>query len=273
MKRLITICAVVGILLTASANVKAAVVDPCLYLQFDGLDGATTTVDSSPHLHPITLLGTPAPQAQLDTAFKPVPPVGNVSSLLLDGSNDYATSPDSADWDIVASNADNWTVDFYVRLDTHAGTTGLMGQGSDSSNRWAIRNVHNSGLTFLVRVGTSEVINTGFGGEITDSDWHWIALCKVGPEYAIYKDGNQVNYTNDTSTANFTGLLNIGRTYGPSYYYTDGNMDEVRIWHANVFDAAPNSGKTDTIANIPEPATICLLGLGALSLLRRKRSV
>jgi len=264
MKRLITICAVMGILLTASADVKA-VLDTRLMLHFDGNDAATTTFDSSPPNHSITLTG----GAQLDTFYQ----AAGTASLLLDGSNDYASSPDSTDWDIAASATNDWTVDFYVRLDTHSATTGLMGQGLDNNNRWAIRNVHGSGLTFLVRSSSSEVINTGFGGEITDSNWHWIALCKVGPEYAIYKDGTQVNYTTDTSTANFTGALNIGRTYGPSYYYTDGNMDEVRIFYGNPFDASPNSGKTDIITNIPEPATISLLGLGVLSLLRRKRSV
>ncbi|MGA1979032.1 MAG: LamG-like jellyroll fold domain-containing protein [Sedimentisphaerales bacterium] len=277
MKRLlITICVVVGMLLTVNVDVKA-VIAPSLWLQFEGPDGQTTTVDSSANAHTIALLGTPAPQAQLDTDYHAV----GAASLLLDGSNDYATAAPttSPDWDICASNTDNWTISFYVRLDTHAGTTGLMYQGTDASNRWAIRNVHGNGLLFSVMSSASDVISTGYGREITDSDWHWIALCKIGDgsssRYALYNDGNQANYTSDPDTRDFTGLLNIGRTSGPgtSYYYTDGNMDEVMIYHDNVFGANPNSDKTDHITNIPEPATIALLGLGALSLLRRKRSV
>ncbi|MCJ7730036.1 MAG: PEP-CTERM sorting domain-containing protein [Sedimentisphaerales bacterium] len=271
MKKLITICVAIGILLTVSANVKGALIaDPCLLLHFDSTtDGQTTTVDSSPHVHTIALV----PQAQLDTAYQAV----GTASLLLDGSGDYATAAPttSADWDIVASNADNWTVDFYVRLDNHSTIEGLMYQGSNASNRWAIRHYGsgtNRGFIFTVMSSMSEVISTGYGGEITDSDWHWIALCKVGSNYAIYKDGTQVNYTPDTSTANFTGLLNIGRTTSAiGYYYTNGNMDEVRIFHANVFGAAPNSGKTDFI-NIPEPATMALFGLGSLALLRKRRA-
>src|SRR5687768_4015081 len=61
-----------------------------LLCDFDGTDAATTAPDESPVGRALTFVG----NAQIDTAqFK-----YGVSSLLLDGSGDYVTAPDSTDW-------------------------------------------------------------------------------------------------------------------------------------------------------------------------------
>jgi hypothetical protein len=71
-------------------------------------------------------------------------------------------------------------------------------------------------------------------------------MCKVADEYAIYKDGNQVTYIQDTSTGTIAGDLYIAaRGSGANYF--DGYLDEIRIDHSNIFGASPNTGKTDTI--------------------------
>ncbi|MCJ7730035.1 MAG: LamG domain-containing protein [Sedimentisphaerales bacterium] len=256
MKKLITICVVVGLLLIVSANVKGAM-DPCLLLHFDGTDGQTTTVDSSGQGHSISLFN----GAKLDTSTK-APVVGGTASLLLDGSNDYGTLLSSPDWDIFASNTDSWTTDFYVKHDTLPGNQVYLSRWEPP--RWLMS--YEGGLELWGNFGP--VLSPA--GAISDSEWHWIAFCKVGDKYALYKDGQQVNYTQNSGTATINAPLYIG-CYLESAGFFDGHMDELRIFHANVFDANPSSGLTDTIIYIPEPATIGLLGLGALSLLRRKR--
>jgi len=254
MKKLTTICALVGVLLTASADVKATV----LSLNFDGADGATTTVDSSPNGHtPINFFG----NAQLDTAEKK----SGSASLLLDGSGDYLTIADSPDWDVLADAADDWTIDFWVQQHSY-GYQYYLGQRQGGTQRWAI--YYENGLGFYSGFG----ISLAPAEPISDSDWHWIAFCKVADEYAMYKDGRQINYTKTSAVGDITGILEIG-TYATMYCF-DGRMDKLRITHSNTFDASPNEYKTDTIVfHSPEPATIALLGLGALGLLRRKRKM
>ncbi len=256
MKKLITICLVAGVLLMWSVDANAAV-NKRLSLHFDGLDGATSTVDTSPQNHTVTFRGT----AQLDTAYK----AAGSASLLLNGNSDL-TSADSTDWDILASNTDNWTIDFYVKQNTQ-GYQYYLSQQQGGPLRWGMYYDNGVGL-----YGGSSGVSLSPAGKITDNNWHWIALCKVSDTYAVYKDGKQVSYTKTSSTGNYDGPLYIG-SYAGTYDFS-GNMDELRIIHDNLFGAAPTAGLTNTISYVttPEPATVALLGLGALSLLRRKRS-
>lgn len=272
-RSLMKICLVVVILLLiVSANVRGGVIaDPCLWLQFEGADGQATTVDSSIQNHSVSFFG----NAQLDTAYQKV---GN-SSLLLDGTGDYATLPDSADWDILTSNTDDWTIDFYVRQDGYSGNECYLSHGTGPSNpRWYLyyNTTEEKGLAFIA--GPSHSTTTismspqaGTSDEISDSEWHWIVFAKVGTEYALYLDGAQVNYTLDNDNVDASGELKVGQMIGFAGANLGGNMDELRIFHCNVFGAVPNSGLTDTII-IPEPATIALLGIGMLFLKRRSTS-
>ena len=242
-------------LLIASADVKATV----LLLHFDGEDGAKTTVDSSPSGHtPIDFFG----DAELDIAEKK----WGSASLLLDGNGDYLTIADSPDWDILANAADDWTIDFWVRQDS-SGYQYYLGQNQGGTLRWGM--YYDNGLGFYSGFG----ISLAPAEPISDSNWHHIAFCKVADEYAMYKDGQQINYTQTSSVGDYDGILEIG-AYGTSYSF-DGHMDELRIANSNAYDASPQSDCSDTIevptGPIPEPATICLLGLGCLALIRRKR--
>lgn len=253
--KLITICAVVGMLLTVSADVKGAPpADPCLWLQFEGADGATATVDSSPHNHaPITFNGS----AQLDTAYQVV---GYAS--LLNGGSDYLTIDDvPADWNITANTTDSWTIDFFVRHNAHSAYDSYLVCKESKSLYWRITH-EPAGLGFY-SPGSGVVLANA--APITDPNWHWVALCKVGNEYGMYKDGQQINYTG-TGSGSIVGTLSIG-----GLYFLDGNMDELRITHGNLFDAAPNADMEDFIQyNVPEPATMALLTLGGLAMLRRR---
>ncbi|MCK4579386.1 MAG: LamG domain-containing protein [Candidatus Marinimicrobia bacterium] len=206
--------------------------------------------------HIPTFVGT----AQLDTAVKK----WGAASALFDGDSDYITFPDSADWDLVGSNADNWTIDFWVKHVDHAGTESYIGQseGAAPTNYWVIIHDNGNGLKLQVYSGGGAIIDTGFGGEITDTDWHHIALCKVADEYAIYLDGAQVNYVQDSSTDTFTAPLVIGATdfTGSFTNFFNGNMDEPRIQKSNYFGAVPVVGLTDTIT-VPTAAYSVSIGL------------
>jgi hypothetical protein len=275
MKKVMTFCAAIGMLLTAGIDVKGVIINPCLMLHFDGNRGQTTTVDSSLQNHsPINFYG----NAQLDTADKE----NGSASLLLGGKGDYLTIPDSPDWDICGSKADNWTIDFWVKMATakHSGNEFFATQCENSKNQWSLFTLSNGDIQFQMMSNGKQKINVVTPArEIKDTDWHWIALCKVGSLYGIYLDGQQVAYTKDTDTDIFAAPLTIGGAgYDTKKYGLAGHLDEFRITHGNLLDAFPNAYRTNKIEDppcsvVPEPATIALLGLGALSLLRRKRGI
>jgi len=210
-----------------------------LLLHLNGEDGATSTIDSSPSGHSISFYG----NAQLDTAEKKF----GISSLLLDGSLDYLTIPDSPDWDICGSASDNWTIDLWVKHSIYDNDVAYCGQYEDANNRWTFgyNGASNAHVLYFKSNGVG-IILTPPGGIISDTNWHHVALCKVGSKYAIYLDGVQVNYLDDSSIDTLAGDLYIGRNPIGAYDF-NGHMDEIRITHDNAFNASPNSEKTDTI--------------------------
>lgn len=218
-----------------------------LLLHLNGADGATSTTDASPSGHTITFIGT----AQLDTAQKQW---GN-ASLLVNGDSDNLTIPNSADWAICGSSTDDWTIDFRVKHTDHVSAEFYIEQYEGDDNRWGLWHFDGSGLNFFLSSGGSQVIETNTGGEITDTNWHHIALCKVGSLYGIYLDGTQVCYVDDASTDTLAGTLYIGRRGHASANYFDGHIDEMRIQHSNYFEAAPanafGNGETPDTITVP----------------------
>lgn len=207
---------------------------PALLLHCDGADGGTIFKDSGGTGHTVIDRG----GVQTDTAQKKF----GVSALLFDNIGDYFAFSDHADWDI----STNWTVDFWVKHAAGLLTDYYVAQYENTNNYWALYHSNITGLNFSVVSGGSTIVSVSGTGVITDTDWHHIALCKVGNEYGIYKDGTQISHTSDADTDTFAGELYVG-TLGAGAYFIEGWMDEIRIVQANVFCAAPVSGKTDII--------------------------
>lgn len=211
------------------------------YLYSSGSGTETSIIVDSNITSPHTEVQTFA-DAQLDTAQKK----WGTASLLFDGTGDYLSAPDHADWDIAGSNSDNQTIDLQARFNTHVTQMGLVTQAEDASNLWRLFHsgtTPGEGLYFAVISGGTWETITGYGGggagDITDSNWHHIAMCKVGPLYAIYLDGAQINYGWSTFTDTFAGPLYVGQRNSDHYF--DGHIDELRVQADNYFTAAPNS--------------------------------
>ncbi|MFC1808844.1 LamG-like jellyroll fold domain-containing protein [Candidatus Omnitrophota bacterium] len=168
-----------------------------------------------------------------------------ISSFLFNGSSDKIEFADSADWDVVGSDADNWTIDLQVKHSDHAGNECYICQHEDANNYWTLQHVHATGLQFIVQSGGGALI-TCSGGEITDINWHHVAMCKVADEYGIYLDGTQVAYVQEAGDSDtFSGSLFIAAFSGSNWFA--GHMDEIRIQASNYFNAAPNATPDDTI--------------------------
>jgi hypothetical protein len=229
-----------GINSTLSSNLSFGS-GAALILHLDGADGVMTSTNAG--TSPARPLFNS--DVELDTAaYK----FGSASAKFGGTRYDYITMPDNPDWDIGTSSSDDWTIDLWVKHADHTGTEIYITQFQDGNNFWNLRHEHGNGLKFWwhsTQAGTKEV-NTGFGGEISDADWHHIALCKVGSKYAIYKDGAQVAYVDDVDThPSFNGVLYLGSNTSASAF--SGHLDEVRIHKGNYFNADPNVGQTDTI--------------------------
>jgi hypothetical protein len=208
-----------------------------LLLYFNGENGATVFPEAA-RGHGFTAVGT----AQVSTANKK----WGTGSLLLDGNSDGIISPDSGDWDVVRSNTENRTIHLWVKHVDHAGEEYYIEHHQGTSYNWHLRHLHGSGLQFRVRSVGAIILSTSFGGEITDTDWHHVALVKVGSKYGVYLDGQQVGYTEDSSTALFSGNLVVGY-YGAGGNWLNGNIDEIQIWNSNIFKGSPKPDNSDTI--------------------------
>ena len=207
-----------------------------LLLHFDGADAAQATSDSSESGHSITFDN----QAELDTAEKK----WGTASLLLDGTGDSVHAGDSADWNIVAPTG-NITVDFWVKHDDHAGDEMYFSQYTGATDFIYFYNSHGNYLRFWVYDGGATVIQVD-GTEISDTDWHHIALIRVVDDWQIYVDGAaNGNAQDENHTVDNGGDLYLGGVTGGSYSF-DGHIDEFRVQHSNYFGADPTNG-SDTI--------------------------
>lgn len=172
------------------------------------------------------------------------------SAEFTSGSSTYLSMADHADWDIGGSLVDNWTIDFWIKLKTIVGGTphAFISQREDGSNEWHIQIYPGTDWGFRITSGASPYVTleesdtSGFAVGV----WYHIAVCKVGSDWGLYKDGVQKAYASQSSTDTFGAALEIGRM-GALGRYLNGFMSEMRIINSNPFSASPVVGLTDTI--------------------------
>ena len=163
-----------------------------------------------------------------------------------------------------------------------AGTQGIDRSVGFTWSLWA--NVNSSNLT---DTGADCIIGTRNGGtwhkidlagtsnwagvsypNLADDTWHHIAYVGDSTSVRIYIDGELKGTDTSTPTTTFNGPLEIG---GTSRYTEDttGLMSDVAIWNE-----ALTLDRIQALAAggpVPEPATMALLGIGGLLVLRRRR--
>ena len=149
------------------------------------------------------------------------------NGFTLDGVNQALRANDSSDWDLFASSGDA-TISFWTKLDTHSTDEYFIAHRQNSNASWYILHSHGNGLRFVLYAG-SLLVDTGFGGEITDTNFHHILLSKIGNDYKLYKDNSVVASVTDSSTAELSGYLYIGQV-DTGAGNVDGQIDEVGIW-------------------------------------------
>jgi hypothetical protein len=111
---------------TITDSVVTSTVETVLLCHFEGDDGTTTIIDSSTTGHTMVANG----DAQIDTAQKTF----GSASLLLDGTGDYVSSADHADWDF---GSGDFSIDAWIRFNTvSVNTYTILSQATDSDNHY-----------------------------------------------------------------------------------------------------------------------------------------
>lgn len=208
---------------------------------FDCTDGDSDALDEncdSSGAHSITWEGT----SQCDS--------GNTkfdNTLLLDGDSDYLVLSDSDDFDMWSSTSSIWTVDFWMKMDATNVHYFIFCQQEDSTNQWRMAyDGPSNRLELQTKVSDSWDV-LARAGQISDTNWHHVAIIKDGSAVGVYLDGTQVSYDTHTATRNYAADLWIGHDQIDEVIWFDGNLDEIRFQNSDYFDASPNSTPDDSI--------------------------
>lgn len=157
-----------------------------LQCNFDGADAATTYTSEDTGLRSATFNS----GAQLDTAQSAF----GTASLLLAGTDDYVSFPDSVDFDLAAAD---FTIEFRVRFNGDPGTANMqfinhyLSTGDERA--WMVRLVNNA-LTFTYSTDGTAVGTTTFSGawNPVTAQWYHVAVCRTGTTCTAYVDGAQI---------------------------------------------------------------------------------
>ena len=207
--------------------------DPLWYykvigLHCDGTNGSTTFTDVTGKT--VTANG----NAQISTAQYPSL-TGKTSSGYLDGTGDYLSVPDSADWSF---GTGNFTVKARVRFDSsNPSYQTIASQYNTTSNWWFLRKEENTNnkLTTYFRTGGTVMANyimTSSWSSWAADTWYEIELVRSGSSIYIFIDG--VSQTLTATVAVSTN--NVGDVSSPLYVGSDttyplkGYISEVEIY-------------------------------------------
>lgn len=204
-----------------------------LLLGFEGTNGATTTTDESPSPKTVTFNG----NAQISTATAAF----GSSSCLFDGSGDYLSIADSADWDLSDANSDLFTIEFWFRPHANVSNQRLIGQASSTTNiGWYFNSTFSAtggqhgqiSFNYSPNGTNASVVSVGNVIQAIALDtWHFVAVSKnASGKIRLWIDGALDSSATpaDSSIFNSTAALEIGRLLGATANL-NGNMDEIRI--------------------------------------------
>lgn len=180
---------------------------PDALLHFDGADGGTTIDDTGSNggAHSWSVHG----NVQLDTAKHKF----GSASLLFDGTGDYLTAADHADW---APGTNDFYCRFWFWPNTVKTLNYLVDTRATGTGPGII--VFQDSGTLRVYLNGSEVI-TGSAG-LTSGDWNYIEVSRVSGTLRLFKNGVSIG-----SASNSTNLTNNKMLVGRAMNDTSGDID------------------------------------------------
>lgn len=192
-----------------------------LLVSGDGSDGSTSFTDESATARTLTAAG----NAQVDTAQSKF----GGGSILLDGTGDYVSAADSADW---VFGTDPFTVECWARFAATGAAYGVFGQsgGTVPETSWRLYSTNGTNLRFqFYDTGSSPRVITATFSPSTGQWYHFAADRNASGLMRIYIDGAvSASGTFAQSVRDGTNQLRIGHNQGANTYF-NGWIDEFRV--------------------------------------------
>lgn len=199
-----------------------------LLLRGNGVDGSTYIVDSSYYTpKAITVNG----NAQIDTAQYKF----DGASILFDGSGDYLTIAQNADWEF---GTGDFTIDFWVRFnalcDSDPDIEVFLNSYDDGNNNWYCGLYKTGGVNYLafvhVYAGSVNIDMTKIW-EPSINTWYHIAITRASGTMRFFLNGSQMGTADSYPQYiyNFADGLTVARWQGSTSYDFNGWLDTIRI--------------------------------------------
>ena len=144
-------------------------------------------------------------------------------SILFDGTGDYISIPDHADWDF---GTGDFTWDFWVRFKARGADIGLF---SRSDSEWSLQ-CTNSNLLRL-QINSSIIKSETWNPSL--NTWYHVAVTRSGTNLRFFVDGTQLgSATTNSDSISGSNPIQIGANNGSGAIPLNGWIDEFRVMKA-----------------------------------------
>ncbi len=151
------------------------------------------------------------------------------TSMYFDGSNDYISAPDDADWDFEDTDI---TIDFWIRFVDVSVASSIWGQSNGGGNQLKLGNHTVDGSTWYYHMHSpaGSPYNISFSWSPSNDTWYHTALVREGDSWKLFVDGQQTGGTQTQSAAfkDIGGTFRFGQD-GEAWQKFNGYLDEIRV--------------------------------------------
>jgi hypothetical protein len=190
-----------------------------LGMHMNGADSGTTFTDIKSHS--VSVFG----GAQTKTATKKF----GTASAYFDGSGDYLTVADSADWDFGTSD---FTIEGFFRADSIASTYQIMLARQDATSTNMALQIRTSDTNKIQAIVRSSGSGTAYSltgtTTLSSTTFYYISLTRGSGVFRLHLDGVQEATLTQTLTLDGSALLYFARGYDGTSQYA-GYLDDWRI--------------------------------------------